>query len=80
MNKLLTQKEFLLTHMKNSLENIPYFCGKMSAVNSNPRYMVPKHKEQYISPECEVLEIRPEGIIAASGEVPDMTPGWEWNF
>ena len=42
--------------------------------------MVPKHKEQYISPECEVLEIRPEGIIAASGEVPDMTPGWEWNF
>ena len=28
--------------------------------------MVPKHKEQYISPECEVLEVRPEGVIAAS--------------
>lgn len=23
-------------------------------------------KEQYLSPECEVLEVRPEGVIAAS--------------
>jgi hypothetical protein len=42
--------------------------------------MVLEHKEQYISPVCEVLEIKPEGIIATSGEVPKMTPGWEWNF
>ncbi len=42
--------------------------------------MVPEPKEQYLSPECEVLEIKPEGIIAASGDAPDMAPGWEWNF
>ena len=37
-------------------------------------------KEQYTSPRCEELEIKPMGIIAASGDAPDMTPGWEWNF
>ena len=28
--------------------------------------MITQPKEQYISPECEVLEIKPEGVIAAS--------------
>ena len=37
-------------------------------------------KDRYISPECEVLDVQPEGVIAASGEAPNMTPGWEWNF
>ena len=42
--------------------------------------MITQTKDQYLSPECEVLEIKPEGIIAASGDAPDMAPGWEWNF
>lgn len=42
--------------------------------------MVPQTKEQYILPRCEVLEIRTESIIAASGDAPDMMPGWEWDF
>ena len=42
--------------------------------------MITQTKEQYVSPICEELEIKPEGIIAASGEAPDMTPGWEWDF
>ena len=28
--------------------------------------MITQTKEQYISPECEVLEIKLEGVIAAS--------------
>ena len=28
--------------------------------------MITQPKDQYISPECEVLEIKPEGVIAAS--------------
>ncbi len=27
-----------------------------------------KEKETYISPECEALELRLEGVIAASGD------------
>jgi|GEM_PF-2421919 len=42
--------------------------------------MITQTKDQYLSPECEMLEIKPEGIIAASGEVPDMPRGWDWNF
>ena len=42
--------------------------------------MITQTKDQYLSPECEVLEIKPEGIIAASGDAQDMAPGWEWNF
>lgn len=42
--------------------------------------MITQTREQYISPECEVLMIKPEGVIAASGEAPDMAPGWEWNL
>ena len=30
-----------------------------------------KNKEQYISPECETLELRLEGVIAASGDPKD---------
>ena len=37
-------------------------------------------KEQYVLPECEVLEMQPEGIICASGEVPDMEHGWDLDF
>ena len=43
-------------------------------------YMDIKTKDQYISPESEVLKLCNEGIICGSGEVPDMKPGWEWNF
>ena len=44
------------------------------------KLMITQPKEQYISPECEVLKLCNEGIICGSGEVPDMKPGWEWNF
>lgn len=39
----------------------------MDAVNSNPQYMSPETKEQYISPVCTVYEIKPAGVLAASG-------------
>lgn len=42
--------------------------------------MITQTKEHYISPECEVLVIKPEGIIAASGEAPNMPHGWDWNI
>ena len=42
--------------------------------------MITQTKDQDLSPECEMLEIKPEGIIAASGDAPDMAPGWEWYF
>ena len=28
--------------------------------------MITQTKEQYISPECEILQLKPEGVIAAS--------------
>ncbi|SKC57397.1 hypothetical protein SAMN06298214_1421 [Bacteroidales bacterium WCE2004] len=34
----------------------------------------------YEKPSVEVTEMVPESIIAASGDAPDMAPGWEWNF
>lgn len=42
--------------------------------------MITQPKDQYISPECEVLEIKPEGVIAASGEfnAPGSIPGHDW--
>ena len=54
----------------------------ISYVSNNQIYklMITQPKEQYISPECEVLKLCNEGIICGSGEVPDMKPGWEWNF
>ena len=33
--------------------------------------MVTQTKEQYISPECEGLDVRLEGVIAASGGLGD---------
>lgn len=37
-------------------------------------------KQPYEAPTVEVVEVKPEGIIAASGEVPDMPRGWDWDF
>jgi len=37
-------------------------------------------KQPYEAPTLEVVEVKPEGIIAASGEAPDMPRGWEWDF
>ena len=34
----------------------------------------------YEAPSVEVLEVRSEGIICASGEVPDMEHGWDLDF
>ena len=34
----------------------------------------------YEAPSVEVLEVRSEGIICASGEVPDMPHGWDLDF
>ncbi len=42
--------------------------------------MITQTKELYASPETSVLELSTEGVIAASGEAPDMAPGWEWNL
>jgi hypothetical protein len=67
----LYDKKFGLLPKKNLFLRVSY---------SNLRHMFPEPKEQYLSPECEVLEIKPEGVIAASGDAPDMAPGWEWNF
>ncbi len=40
-----------------------------------------KEKETYISPECEALEMRLEGVIAASGPQPYNNPfGGEQNW
>ncbi len=36
--------------------------------------MITQTKEQYVSPECEVLEINPEGVMALSG---GPYPTWE---
>ena len=33
--------------------------------------MVTQTKEEYISPECEELDVRLEGVIAASGGLGD---------
>lgn len=37
-------------------------------------------RQAYEKPSVEVIEMVPESIIAASGDAPDMAPGWEWNF
>ncbi len=39
----------------------------MGIANSNPQYMASAPKEQYLSPECEVYEVKPEGVLAMSG-------------
>ena len=35
--------------------------------NQNHDIMVKKTKDQYISPDCEVLKMNTEGVIALSG-------------
>ena len=52
----------------------------LSVENQIHTHMISQTKDRYVSPECEVLDVQPEGVIAASGEAPNMTPGWEWNF
>ncbi len=37
-------------------------------------------RQAYEKPSVEVIEMVPESIIAASGDAPDMAPGWEWNL
>lgn len=39
--------------------------------------MVMKEKERYYSPEIEVMELKPEGVVCTSGEREDYTP-IEW--
>ena len=68
-----------LTSEKN-LELMPRIHTFETERKNKPQYMELQTKEQYTSPRCEELEIKPMGIIAASGDAPDMTPGWEWNF
>ena len=34
----------------------------------------------YESPVTEVIEVMFEGIVCASGEVPDMEHGWDLDF
>ena len=34
----------------------------------------------YESPVTEVIEVMLEGIVCASGEVPDMGHGWDLDF
>ena len=34
----------------------------------------------YESPVTEVIEVKSEGIVCASGEVPDMEHGWDLEF
>ena len=43
----------------------------MGIANSNTQYMASAPKEQYLSPACEVLEIKPEGLIAKSPDYED---------
>ena len=34
----------------------------------------------YVSPVTEVIEVMLEGIVCASGEVPNMERGWDLDF
>ena len=42
--------------------------------------MITQTKDQYISPECEVLEIKSEGIVCASSDftLPGNVPGYDF--
>ena len=41
---------------------------------NNPQHMIVlQTKDRYISPECEVLDVQPEGVIALS---PGKYPQW----
>ena len=37
-------------------------------------------RQAYEAPSVEVLDVVPESIIAASGEVPGMEHGWDLDF
>lgn len=39
-----------------------------------------ENKKKYNPPVTEVIELKAEGIICASGEVPDMGHGWDMDF
>ncbi len=36
--------------------------------------------KKYNPPVTEVIELKAEGIICASGEAPDMEHGWDLDF
>ena len=38
------------------------------------------NKQPYESPEMEIVLVKTEGIICASGEVPAMEHGWDLDF
>jgi hypothetical protein len=39
-----------------------------------------KEKELYEAPSITIVEVITEGIVCASGEVPDMEHGWDLVF
>ena len=39
-----------------------------------------KIKKKYNSPVTEIMELKTEGIICASDEIPDIVPGWDLDF
>ena len=59
------------------------FCLSLSLV-LNKIYCQLNHfmenKKKYNPPVTEVIELKAEGIICASGEVPDMGHGWDMDF
>ena len=48
-------------------------------MNTNPSLSV-SSRQVYEAPSVEVVDIVPETIIAASGEVPGMGHGWNLDF
>lgn len=40
--------------------------------------MILQTKEQYVSPECEVLTLQQEGVVCSSA--PDVAPGGEYSW
>ena len=81
MKNTITDDCFTYQEDRSRKDNLG-FRGFFLSLHSRTYYstMMTQTKDPYISPECEVLEIKPEGVIAASGDAPDMAPGWEWNF
>ena len=45
----------------------------LSVENQIHTHMISQTKDRYISPECEVLDVQPEGMIALS---PGKYPQW----
>ena len=42
--------------------------------------METNQKQLYEMPATFIVVVEQEGIVCASGVVPDMDTGWEWNF